>query len=498
MQFLGLDIGSSSVKAAILDGETGKTLASAFSPKEELAIGAPQPGWAEQHPDTWWNHVCLAVAEALAQPGVRRDDIGAIGISYQMHGLVVLDEKDEVIRPSIIWCDSRAVGTGEQALAALGADWCFEHLLNAPGNFTASKLGWMQQHEPAAFARVRTLMLPGDYIGFRLTGEKATTISGLSEGMFWDFSTQSPAFPLLAHYHIDPAWIPAIQPTFGAQGDLTPAASAQLGLPAGIPVTYRAGDQPNNAFSLRVLHPGEVAATAGTSGVVYGVSEQVTADRQSRVNTFAHVNYQSAKPRLGVLLCINGCGIQYNWARRQFAPHMSYAELNDLAASVPVGAEGVRVLPFGNGAERALGNALPGASLSGIDFNRHHSGHLFRALQEGIVFSLAYGLEGMRELGIQPSVVRAGRANLFLSPLFRQTFATLTQARVELYETDGAAGAARGAGLGVGYYSSEKEAFTGLTQVMEVEPEADTRQALEEAYHGWKQELALAMSRVNA
>ncbi|MGE5598365.1 MAG: xylulokinase, partial [Bacteroidota bacterium] len=424
---LGIDIGSSSIKASLLSAETGKAVAAATSPAgRELEIAAPQPGWAEQRPETWWEHVKDAVARIRAQSGRALDGLEAIGITYQMHGLVLVDAERRPLRPAIIWCDSRAVGIGERAFAALGEEVCLRRFLNSPGNFTASKLRWVMENEPELYRQVYKAMLPGDYVAMRLTGEIRTTSSGLSEGILWDYQDQAPARLVLEHYGIDPALLPDLVPVFGVQGELTREAAAELGLRPGIKVAYRAGDQPNNAFSLNVLEPGELAATAGTSGVVYGVTDKAAYDRRSRVNTFVHVNHEPAAPRHGVLLCVNGTGILNRWLKENAAGGLGYAEMNELAAGAPAGAGGLLVLPYGNGAERTLDNKNPGASLHGLDLNLHTKAHLLRAAQEGVVFALRYGLDIMGGMGIGACVVRAGYANMFLSPLFTSVFASVT------------------------------------------------------------------------
>ncbi len=487
---LGYDIGSSSVKASVVEIQTGICRASAFSPKKEMPIQAQQPGWAEQEPDMWWKNLKSATREVLSTLGARSRDIKAIGISYQMHGLVCIGKDHKILRPSIIWCDSRAVGIGEKAFRAIGEKKCLEHLLNSPGNFTASKLRWVKENEPALYGMIHKIMLPGDYIALRLTGEACSTVSGLSEGIFWDFRENMPSDMLLHHYGIDPVLLPVVKPTFSEQGKVTRAASKELGLPEGIPVAYRAGDQPNNAFSLNVLEPGEIAATAGTSGVVYGVSGVVKYDPQSRVNTFAHVNHSEKKKRLGVLLCINGTGILNSWLKHNSGYDTGgYEIMNREAAKIGIGSDGLVILPFGNGAERVLGNKNPGCLVAGIDFNRHTRAHLARAAQEGIVFSFRYGMEVMKETGIKPAVIRAGQANMFLSPVFRDTLAGVTGATIELYDTDGSQGAAKGAGVGAGYYKTFAEAFSGLKKVRTVEPDVPRKTKYQEAYGKWVEAL---------
>ena len=434
---LGLDVGSSSVKASLVDIETGEMAATAFFPEKEAPITAVKAGWAEQDPQMWWDNAKLSLQKIMNQTGAKGDDIKAIGISYQMHGLVCVDKNQQVLRPSIIWCDSRAVPYGEKAFRELGPDMCLDHLLNSPGNFTAAKLAWVKENEPELFDKIDKIMLPGDYIAMRLSGEAQTTISGLSEGMMWDFKEKKPAKFLLDYYGFSETILPEIVPTFSIQSAVSKAAAEELGLKEGTPISYRAGDQPNNAVSLNVFNPGEIASTAGTSGVVYGVLGDVNFDPKSRVNTFAHSNYTTQQDRLGVLLCINGTGILNAWMHRNVTPEVGYAEMNDLAATVPIGSEGVVVVPFGNGAERVLENKETGCSVSGINFNKHNRAHLLRAAQEGIVFSFCYGMEIMKDMGMQINKIHAGRANMFLSPLFRDTLAGVSGATIELYETDG-------------------------------------------------------------
>ena len=490
MYLLGYDIGSSSVKASLVDAQSGKCVASAFYPKSEAAIIAVKPGWAEQEPSSWWENLKLATADIMAASAADPKDIKAIGISYQMHGLVCVDKDQNVLRPSIIWCDSRAVPYGQKAFDQIGHENCLSHLLNSPGNFTASKLAWVKENEPELYAKIYKIMLPGDYIAMKLSGEICTTISGLSEGMLWDFAEGAPAQMLLDYYGIDRSLIADIKPTFSEQGRVSAAAAAELGLAEGIPITYRAGDQPNNALSLNVFNPGEIASTAGTSGVVYGVLGEVNYDPKSRVNTFAHVNHTPDQTRLGVLLCINGTGILNSWMKRNVAPEgISYAEMNDLAAKAPIGSAGVSIMPFGNGAERMLENREVGSSIHGVNFNVHDKSHLLRAAQEGIVFSFKYGIDIMEGMGIPVQKIHAGHANMFLSPIFRNTLAGVTGATIELYDTDGSVGAAKGAGMGAGIYKDNTEAFATLEKLAVIEPDVKHRTEYDEAYARWKEAL---------
>ena len=486
---LGFDVGSSSVKASLVDADTGVCAATAFYPEKEAPIMAVKAGWAEQDPQMWWDNAKLSLKKIMADAGASADDIKAIGISYQMHGLVCVDKNQQVLRPSIIWCDSRAVPYGEKAFNDLGADQCLGQLLNSPGNFTAAKLAWVKENEPELFDKIDKILLPGDYIAMRLSGVANTTISGLSEGMMWDFKDKKPAKFLLDYFGFPEDVVADIVPTFSIQSTVCKAAAEELGLKEGTPISYRGGDQPNNALSLNVLEPGEIAATAGTSGVVYGVLGEVNYDKQSRVNTFAHVNHSADQTRLGVLLCINGTGILNAWTHRNITPEIGYAEMNDLAASVPIGSEGVTIIPFGNGAERVLENKEIGCSINGLNFNKHNKAHLVRAAQEGIVFSFCYGMEIMQQMGMDIKKIHAGKANMFLSPLFRDTLAGVSGATIELYDTDGSVGAAKGAGIGAGIYKDNKEAFATLDKLQVIEPDAAHRAEYQAAYAAWKETL---------
>lgn len=492
MQYLlGYDIGTSSVKASLVEIESGKCAASTFFPKTEAPIIAKQSGWAEQDPESWWKYLCQATRQVLADTGARGEDVKAIGISYQMHGLVCVDKEGKPLRPSIIWCDGRAVPYGNAAFEAIGSETCLSHLLNSPGNFTAAKLAWVKENEPELYSQIHKVMLPGDYIAMKLSGgDMKTTVSGLSEGMFWDFKRNEVSQDVMKYFGFDNSLICDIVPTFSVQSVVSEGVAQELGLAAGTPISYRGGDQPNNALSLNVMEPGEIAATGGTSGVVYGVLGEVNYDKLSRVNTFAHVNHNQPDTRLGVLLCINGTGILNAWMKRTVAPEgIGYAEMNDLAESVPVGAEGLSIIPFGNGAERVLQNQNPGASISGINFNIHTKAHLLRAAQEGIAFSFAYGMDIMAQMGMEIKTIKAGHANLFLSPLFRRTLASVTGATIELYETDGAVGAAKGAGIGAGIYKDHNEAFATLRHMATVKPETDCA-PYKAAYKRWVERLA--------
>jgi xylulokinase len=487
---LGFDVGSSSVKASLVDAETGICAASAFYPETEAPIMAVKAGWAEQDPQMWWENAKLSLKKIMTETGAKGEDIQAIGISYQMHGLVCVDKNQQVLRPSIIWCDSRAVPYGEKAFKELGGEKCLSHLLNSPGNFTASKLAWVKENEPELFERIDKIMLPGDYLAMRLSGVANTTISGLSEGMMWDFKEKRPAKFLFDYFGFSESMIADIVPTFSVQSVVSSEAAAELGLKEGTPISYRGGDQPNNALSLNVLNPGEIAATAGTSGVVYGVLGEANYDPKSRVNTFAHVNYTTELDRLGVLLCINGTGILNAWVRRNVAPEgISYADMNVMMENVPIGSEGVTIIPFGNGAERVLENREIGCSINGINFNKHSKAHIMRAAQEGIVFSFCYGMEIMQQMGMNIKKIHAGKANMFLSDIFRNTLAGVSGAAIELYETDGSVGAAKGAGMGCGLYKDNKEAFSTLKKLAVIEPDEKKRNEYLCAYSAWKETL---------
>ena len=484
MLLLGIDVGTSSIKVSIVDAATQKSIASAQYPEVESGIKSLQPGWAEQSPDMWWQHVQYAIKKVANIQEVNLQAVVAIGIAYQMHGLVVVDKNKQVLRDAIIWCDSRAVPFGETAFESIGHERCLSNLLNSPGNFTASKLAWVKKNEPEIFDKIDKIMLPGDFIAMKLTGEITTSASALSEGVFWNFKKDELSGEVMEHFNFEPSLIPDIQPVFADHGTLTNDIANLLGLRSGIPVTYKAGDQPNNALSLNVLQPGEVAATAGTSGVIYGVSDQLSYDQQSRINTFAHVNHTAVNKRLGILLCINGTGILNRWIRDIAGAGLGYKELDKEAAAIEVGSNGLKVLPFGNGAERILNNKIIGANYHGIDFNVHQRAHLMRASQEGIAFAFRYGLDIMRENGLNPAIIRAGKSNMFLSSVFTEAFVNATGVPVELYESDGSVGAAIGAGIGAKTFTNESEAFAQMKPLNLIEP---TKAAeYNEHYLQWK------------
>ncbi len=486
---LGFDIGSSSVKATLLEINSGKTVASAFSPSSEMPMQSSQPGFAEQDPEMWWRELVNAMNKLHQQVSFNGEEVAAIGIAYQMHGLVCVDKDLKPLRPSIIWCDSRAVEIGDKAFEELGERYCLKNFLNSPGNFTASKLRWVKKSEPDVYKKIYKIMLPGDYIAMKLTGEPATTISGLSEGIMWNFKREKVAADLLKYYGIDKELLSPLVPTFGEQGRLSTAAATELKLKAGTPVSYRAGDQPNNAFSLNVSQPGEVAATAGTSGVVYGIIDKPNYDPKSRVNTFVHVNHTKKDPRYGVLLCVNGTGILNSWLRKNFFGDSSYDQINKEASMAPAGSDELLVYPFGNGAERVLENKDLGAVMKVLQFNRHNRGHIARASQEGIVFALHYGVEVMKKMGMEIKTVRAGHANMFLSDVFSSVFANTIGCELELYNTDGATGAARGAGIGVGVYKNATEAYSSMEKIKSYLPVKEEQKIYSSVYNTWKRQL---------
>jgi len=486
MLLCGIDVGTSSIKVSVVDAANQQLIYSTSYPETENEISSPSPGFAEQEPEHWWHCVQQAILKANASRKYDSKDIAAIGISYQMHGLVVLDENNEVVRPSIIWCDSRSVELGQKAYHGIGEVYCQQNLLNSPGNFTAAKLAWVKENEPQLYDRIKKVMLPGDFIAGRFTHEFTTTPSALSEGIFWDFKVHKPSENLFDYFGFDEAMLPPIQDVFTNHGTIDAKVAALLGLNSHVKITYKSGDQPNNAFSLGVLSPGDIATTAGTSGVVYGVSSELKYDSNNRVNSFAHVNHNSFQTRIGVLMCINGTGILNRWVRQTICPELSYQEMNQLAAGTVIGAKGLLCIPFGNGAERIFQNRLIGASFENLDFNRHNRSELIRSAQEGIAFSMAYGIEMLADAGIQPTRLKAGYANMYLSEVFSQTIVNAAGVSVDLLESDGAFGAALGAGLGLNFYQNEQESVANIKQIKTINPNSSQVEATKEAYYRWK------------
>lgn len=495
MLLLGIDIGTSSIKVSVVDADTRKCMAAATFPETESEVIALQPGWAEQSPDQWWEHVKQAILKCHAAADYDPLQIAAVGIAYQMHGLVLVDRDQHVLRNSIIWCDSRAVEIGNKAFEEIGEEKCLTHLLNSPGNFTASKLAWVKENEPALYDKIDKIILPGDFIAMKMTGDCTTTISALSEGIFWDFEQNRISKDVIDHFGFDINFFPGINPLFSSHGYLKETVASRLSLRPGIPVSYKSGDQPNNALSLNVMKPGEVASTAGTSGVIYGITEELAYDRQSRINSFAHVNYEAYKRRIGVLLCINGAGIFNRWVKNMAGVNYTYEGLNEAAAKIPVGSEGLMAFSFGNGAERMLNNKMIGAQFLNLDFNIHSTAHIVRAAQESVAFAFRYGLDIMRENGIDPSVVKAAKTNMFLSDVFTQSFAGASNIAVEFYDGDGSYGAAIGAGIGAGIYADASAAYSDRRSIKTVEPKYTAQ--YNELYEQWKELLTEQINSPN-
>lgn len=484
---LGIDLGSSSIKVAIINAADGTALATSRFPKTEMEIQAPHSGWAEQSPEFWWSCTLKAIDQACKESKIAPNQISAIGIAYQMHGLVAIDRAGKVIRPSIIWCDSRATAIGKKASEQL-SETQRAALLNSFGNFTAAKLAWIKEHEPLNYSAIDQIFLPGDYLAYRFSGVSQTTIGGLSEGIFWDFDKRERSSVTDRIFDFHPSLFPEVVPTVGLQCKVHQEASDLTGISVGTPITYRAGDQPNNALSLGVFESGEVAATGGTSGVVYAVTDQLIFDPTERINAFAHVNYTLEQPRIGLLMCINGTGIQYAWLRKLLAPNTSYEELEQIARSAPIGAKGLTALPFGNGAERIFQNQTVGGHLNGIDFNRHGMEDLLRAGLEGIAFTFQYGLDCLTTLGCQVKSLKVGNDNLFQSTIFSKTLATLSGCEIQVYKTSGAEGAAQAAAVGADIIDRLDYYQTYLEKVQVYEPDPNW-ESVRDIYSEWENQL---------
>ncbi|UZO80033.1 FGGY family carbohydrate kinase [Aquimarina sp. ERC-38] len=486
--YIGIDLGSSSIKVSLITSD-GKALKTVQEPEEEMNILVPGKNWAEQNPETWWSYTCSAIARVCDEAQIATKEIKGIGIAYQMHGLVLIEKNGDVLRNAIIWCDSRAVAIGDQAFQDIGEEVCMNEMLNSPANFTASKLKWLQVNEPEVYQQIHKIMLPGDFIAYKLSGKAQTTTSGLSEGVFWNFKEDKVSKILLDHYNIKKELLPEIVPTFGKQSEVSAKGEEATGIQKGTPILYRAGDQPNNAFSLNVLNPGEVAVTGGTSGVLYAVTESMVSTEGVKLNNFAHVNHDPQHPRIGKLLCINGCGIQYRWLKEQLGfKEDAYEQMNQLASSVPIGADGVVCIPFGNGAERMLNNKIVGTHYLNLNLPVHNKSHLCRATLEGIAFTFVYGMELLKKDNSAINLIRAGSDNLFRSQIFAETIATLTGQEIEVYNTTGAIGAARAAGLTLGTIKSMKDLVLKEDYVKTYKP-LTTKKEYQKAYTRWRKAL---------
>lgn len=496
MYLLGYEVGSTAIKVALIQAAENNVVDVIQHPEHDFSIISKHSGWAEQHPEMWWQDLCMATRRIISKNNINPADIKGVGIAYQMHGLVLIDKEQKALRPSIIWNDSRAITIGKKAFKDLGETECLENYLNSPGNFTASKLRWVRDNEPEVYERIYKIMLPGDFIAMKLTGEVQTTISGLSEAILWDFKKKEVAKKVLDYYEIDESLIPDVVPTFAIHGEVTAEAAELSGLKAGIPVTYRAGDQPNNALSLNVLNPGEIAATSAESGVVYGIVDRPKYDIRSRLNSFAHVNYEENFDRIGVLLCLNGAGNQYGWMKHQIAvTGRHYEDMERMAATVPIGSDELCILPFGNGAERMLDEKSINSHILNLEFNRHGRGHLYRAALEGVAFSFVYGVNLLKEMGLEVDVLRVTNDNMFQSEVFSMTIATLLDCHIEVVDTTGAIGAARGAGVANGVYSSLEDALSRVTPATIYEPRLNQARC-NQAYHHWLSYLDHALYEI--
>lgn len=494
MKFIGYDVGSSSIKASIVDNK-GRLIAHAKYPENEMSIDSPKTGWAEQNPEEWWLNLRILTQKIIAENHIDKHEIKGIGISYQMHGLVLVDNNREVLRPSIIWCDSRAVEIGDTAFKEIGEEICMKELLNSPGNFTASKLKWVQENEPEVYEKIWKFMLPGDFIAFKLSGEATTSITGLSESVIWDFERNEVSGTMLTHLGIDRSLVSDLVENFEVQCTVSQQGSEESGLPVGIPVFYRAGDQPNNALSLNVMNPGEIAATGGTSGVVYGVTDTIQSKEPVRINNFAHINHTKETPRIGKMLCLNGAGIQYSWLRHQVdQKRHSYHDLNAIASEIPIGSDGIIVLPFGNGAERVLNNKDIGASVFNLNFNRHKSEHLFRAGLEGIAYSFVYGTDILLSDGLQKGIIKAGGDNLFRSSLFTQSISSLLNTEIRIIDSTGSTGAARAAAMGAGAFDTFNDILTDKDILKTYYPDHTYYDQYKESYERWKLKLVQTLN----
>ena len=493
MYYLGFDLGSSSIKVSIVCSKTGKNIHTLNEPSDEMQIISNQNDWAEQDPDTWWSHICNGTKRVLKESKVNNKEIISIGISYQMHGLVIIDKKGKSLRNSIIWCDSRAVDIGNSAFNDLGAVKCSENLLNSPGNFTASKLKWVKENEPDIYRKIYKFMLPGDYIAFKMSDTITSTRNGLSEGILWDYKQNKVAKWLLNYYKIDTSLIPDIVENFTNQGEITSKAAKETGLLVGTPITYRAGDQPNNALSLNVLKNGEVAATGGTSGVVYAVTNKLNSKESTRINHFAHVNYSNKNQLIGKLLCINGAGIMYKWLKINTSAN-SYQQMNNLAEKIPIGSNGLVVIPFGNGSERMFNNKNIGTHFFNLNLNLHSDSHLYRASLEAIAFSFVYGIEIMKNDGTEINIIKAGNDNLFRSEIFSNTISALINHDIEIYNTTGSVGAARASGLSNGDFNKFSDFLTKNDHVKTYKPIKDNQLYIK-AYSNWKNELKKLLNK---
>jgi xylulokinase len=477
MYWLGVDVGTGGSRALLVDAN-GRVRYSFVAPHEEMRM--LKPLWAEQEPEDWWRASQLAIQGVLKQAKADGGAINGIGLSGQMHGLVLLDEKHSVIRPALIWCDQRSQRQVDEINAAAGP----ETVLRATANpvltgFTLPKLLWVKDNEPEKYSRIKRVLLPKDFVRFKLTGEFITDVSDASGTALFDVLRRKWSDEMIGILHLDKSILPEALESSAIAGHISEEAARATGLRAGTPVVAGAGDQAASAIGNGIVRSGEVSCTVGTSGVVFAYLEKPAYDPLGRVHTFCH-----AIPGVWHVMGVTqGAGLSLQWYRNRFSQNSDYDELTADASLSPPGAHGLFWLPYLMGERTPHLDANARAAWVGLTA-KHQASDLVRSILEGVCYSLKDGLEIIRELGATPSTTRLSGGGA-KSPLWHQLFANIFNQRVTTLETqEGSAfGAALLAAIGTKHYASAKEACkAAVHEVSAKEPDRAAAAFYEEHY----------------
>ncbi len=474
---LGIDVGTTSSRALLIDARGG-VRGSFSAPHQEMQMARPL--WAEQHPDDWWSATQIAIQGVVRASAVDAKSIVSIGLTGQMHGLVLLDSADKVIRPALIWCDQRSQQQVDFIVGKLGA----AAILKATANpmltgWTLPKLLWIRDYEPEQFARVRKVLLPKDYIRFKLTGEFATDVSDASGTGMFDVVHRRWSEAVVSGLNLDPSILPTAVESSTVTGKVTATAAQITGLSEGTPVVGGAGDQAASAIGNGIVTPGTMSCTLGTSGVVFAYLDKPAYDPQGRVHTFCH-----ALPNVWHVMGVTqGAGLSLQWFRNRFAPQAQYDDLTAEAALAPAGSHGLFWLPYLMGERTPHLDALARACWIGLTA-KHSRADLTRSVLEGVSYSLNDGLQIIRGLGADPAVIRLSGGGA-RSPFWHQLFADIFNVYVAVLETQ--EGSAYGAALlalgGTGEYGSVRELVNAaIHEVSGRQPEPASAEAYAKRY----------------
>ncbi len=479
MKFLGIDVGTGGSRALVID-ENGKIFASATA--EHAPFASPEIGWAEQSPDDWWRAARSAIREVLQT--VKADEIGAVSFSGQMHGSVFLDESDKVLRPALLWCDQRTEKQCAEITAKIGAERLIELVSNpAITGFTLPKLLWVRENEPQIWERVKSVLLPKDYIRLKLSGDKASDVADSSGILLFNVQNRCWSDEMLSAFEIDKSFLPKVYESIEVTGKISASGASETGLREGTLVVAGAGDNAAGAIGMGIVKAGTVSATIGTSGVVFAVTDTPKIDLKGRIHTLCHA-IPGRWHNTGVTLA---AGLSLKWFRENFGEGKSYDDLVNDAAEVVSGSDGAIWLPYLMGERTPYLDAAARAAFVGLTAS-HSKAHLTRAVLEGVAFSLRDSFEIFKELGAEVSSIRLGGGGA-KSPLWRQIQADVYNQTVETIEADeGAAfGAAILAGVGAGAWNSVDEACEKTIRVAEkVAPNSASVEKLNRNYEAYK------------